>query len=96
MDMTERQQGAYAALAVMATKCEWRIARGDAMMGRFGESHELTQVHRTAIYVLRDAAEAIRVEAMLPPEMVPDVLRTDYQPSSAKMDAVKVALKVSR
>jgi len=43
-------------------------------------------------HALRDAAEAIRVEAMLPPEMVPDVLR----PSSAKMDAVKVALKVSR
>ena len=35
-------------------------------------------------------AEAVRVEAMLPPEMVPDVLRADYQPPSEKMDAAKV------
>ena len=88
--MTERQQGAHAALTVLAAQCQRRIERGDAMMVRYGESHELTQVHRTAVYVLREAAEAIRVDAMLPPEAMPDVLRADYCPPSAKMDAAKV------
>ena len=91
MGTTERQQGMHAALTVLAAQCQRRIERGDAMMARLGESHELTQVHRTAVYVLRDAAEAIRVEAMLPPDAMPDVLRADYQPVSAKMDAGKVA-----
>lgn len=81
----------HAALTVLAAQCQRRIERGDAMMARFGESHELTQVHRTAVYVLRNAAEAIRLEAMLPLEAMPDVLRADYQPVSAKMDAAKVA-----
>lgn len=90
MGTTERQQGMHAALTVLAAQCQRRIERGDAMMARLGESHELTQVHRTAVYALRAAAEAIRVEAMLPLEAMPDVLRADYQPPSAKMGAGKV------
>ena len=90
MDMTERQQGMHAALMVLAAKCERHIERGNATMALRGESATHTQFHRVAVSVLRAAAEDIRVEAMLPPEMVPDVLRADYQPPSAKMDAVKV------
>lgn len=90
MDMTERQRGMHAALTVLAAKCERHIERGDAMMARHGESNALAQSHRGAVCALRAAAEAIRVEAMLPPDAMPDVLRADYQPPSAKMDAAKV------
>lgn len=89
MDMTERQQGMHAALMVLAATCERHIERGDAVSALRGESATHTQFHRVAVSVLRVAAEAIRVEAMLPPEMVPDVLRADYQPPSEKMDANK-------
>lgn len=89
MDMTERQQGMHAALTVLAATCERHIERGDAVSALRGESATHTQFHRVAVSVLRVAAEAIRVEAMLPPEMVPDVLRADYQPPSEKMDANK-------
>ena len=90
MSMTERQQGMHAALTVLAAKCERHTERGNATMALRGESATHTQFHRVAVSVLRVAAEAIRVEAMLPPEMVPDVLRADYQPPSEKMDAAKV------
>jgi hypothetical protein len=90
MDMTERQQGMHAALTVLAATCERHIERGDAVSALRGESATHTQFHRVAVSVLRVAAEAIRVEAMLPPEMVPDVLRADYQPPSEKMDGAKV------
>ena len=90
MSMTERQQGMHAALMVLATTCERHIERGNAVSALRGESATHTQFHRVAVSVLRVAAEAIRVEAMLPPEMVPDVLRADYQPPSEKMDAAKV------
>ena len=89
MSMTERQQGMHAALTVLAATCERHIERGDAVSALRGESATHTQFHRVAVSVLRVAAEAIRVEAMLPPEMVPDVLRADYQPPSEKMDANK-------
>ena len=78
-----------AALTVLASTCERHIERGDAVSALRGESATHTQFHRVAVSVLRVAAEAIRVEAMLPPEMVPDVLRADYQPPSEKMDANK-------
>ena len=87
--MSERQQGMHAALTVLAATCERHIERGDAVSALRGESATHTQFHRVAVSVLRVAAEAIRVEAMLPPEMVPDVLRADYQPPSEKMDANK-------
>lgn len=80
----------HAALTVLAAKCERYVDRGNATMALRGESATHTQFHRVAVSVLRVAAEAIRVEAMLPPEMVPDVLRADYQPPSEKMDAAKV------
>lgn len=94
MSMTERQQGMHAALTVLASRCERLIERGDATMALRGESATHTQFHRAAVWLLRDVAEAIRVEAMLPPDAVPAVLRADYQPPSAKMDAAKVAPEV--
>ena len=94
MDMTERQQGMHAALTVLAATCERHIERGDAVSALRGESATHTQFYRATVYTLRAAAEAIRVEAMLPPDAMPAVLRADYQPPSAKMDAVKVAPKV--
>jgi hypothetical protein len=78
-----------AALYVLAARCERHIENGDALSARFGESSPRAQFHRVAVKVLRDAAEAIRVEAMLPPEAVPEVLRKDYQQPSEKMDANK-------
>ena len=94
MSMSERQQGMHAALTVLAATCERHIERGDATMALRGESATHTQFHRVAVSVLRAAAEAIRVEAMLPPDAVPAVLRADYRQPSAKMDAVKVDMKV--
>ena len=94
MGTTERQQGMHAALTVLATTCERHIERGDAVSALRGESATHTQFHRAAVSVLRAAAEAIRVEAMLPPDAMPAVLRADYQPPSAKMDAAKVAPEV--
>lgn len=93
--MTERQQGAHAALTVMGMKCERYVDRYNMATVAHGMSSVYAQLNKAAITALRDAAEAIRVEAMLSPEMVPDVLRADYQPPSAKMDAAKVSLKVS-
>ena len=90
MDMTERQQGMHAALTVLATRCEHHMKVRAQCCETYGESSVSTQMHRAAMRALRNVAEAIRVEAMLPPEMVPDVLRADYQPPSEKMDAAKV------
>lgn len=90
MDMTERQQGMHAALTVLASTCERHIERGDAVSALRGESATHTQFYRGAVSVLRVAAEAIRMEAMLPPDALPPVLRADYQPPSEKMDGTKV------
>ena len=90
MNMTERQQGAHAALTVMGMKCERYVDRYAAACVAHGESSVYAQMHRAAMRVLRDTAEMVRIEAMLPPEAMPDVLRADYQPPSAKMDAAKV------
>lgn len=90
MDMTERHQGTLAALTVMAARCERHITRHDEAVARSGWSSDAAQRHAAAVWLLRDVAEAIRVEAMLPPDAMPDVLRADYQPPSAKMDAAKV------
>jgi len=90
MDMTERQRGMHAALTVLAAKCERYVDRYNMATVAHGMSSVYAQLNKATITALRDAAEAIRVEAMLPPEMVPDVLRADYQPPSAKMDAAKV------
>ena len=92
--MTERQQGMHAALTVLASRCERLIDLGKESSAGRGESHEVTQMYRVATHALRKVAEDIRVEAMLPPDAVPAVLRADYQPPSAKMDAAKVAPEV--
>jgi hypothetical protein len=76
--------------AELAATCERHIERGDAVSALRGESSTHTQFHRVAVSVLRAAAEAIRVEAMLPSDAVPAVLRADYQPPSEKMDGAKV------
>lgn len=89
MDMTERQQGMHAALTVMGMKCERYIDRYNMATVAHGMSSVYAQLNKAAITALRDAAEAIRVEAMLPPDAMPDVLRANYQPVSAKMDANK-------
>ena len=73
MGTTERQQGMHAALTVLATTCERHIERGDAVSALRGESATHTQFHRVAVSVLRAAAEAIRVEAMLPPDAARDL-----------------------
>ncbi len=88
--LSERQQGAHAALTVMATRCDRYVDRYNMATVAHGMSSVYAQLNKAAITALRDVAEAIRIEAMLPPEMVPDVLRADYQPVSEKMDAAKV------
>lgn len=90
MGTTERQQGMHAALTVIAARCDRHIARHDEAVARSGWSSDAAQRHAAAVWLLRDVAEAIRVEAMLPPDAVPAVLRADYQPPSEKMDGAKV------
>ena len=90
MDMTERQQGMHAALMVLAAKCERYVERYNMATVAHGMSSVYAQLNKAAITALRDAAEAVRVEAMLPPDAVPAVLRADYQPPTEKMDAAKV------
>lgn len=90
MNTSERQQGMHAALMVIAAKCERHVGYGNTFAVSRGELNAQAQFHRAVVHALRTVAEAIRVEAMLPTDAMPPVLRADYQPPSEKMDAAKV------